>query len=100
MEFSVEEKVFRHVAFVCFEGAVEIMDVYAGEKVGEVVEEAGGEPFQGRGVLLVFCLFPAVDEVVPFRDLCEETRDFFRVVLQVAVHRYDDLFGCFLEPDV
>jgi hypothetical protein len=89
MHLAVQFHALEHVALVRFQRTAVIVQVHAGDARDQAVGEATGQVALDRVVLAV--LAPAGHDVEAFVDLCQQFGDVFRIVLQVAIHRHDDV---------
>ena len=90
VHFAVHLDAFHHFLLVGLQAAVHVVELDAGDLAGRPVVELGRKVLRELVVLAV--LFPAGDDVVAlFRDHPVQFRDFVRGVLQVRVHRDDDV---------
>src|SRR5580704_7655291 len=89
VKFAVELDFLDDFALVGFERCAEVVEVYAAQlghhPVGDAAGKLAHEPVIAAGIA------PAADEVEALLDFLEEARDFFGVVLEVAVHRDNDV---------
>ena len=88
MQFTEESDVLGDFPAVAFETAVVVVKVNAAEVAEHAVEDAAWQNFVPR---VVTNFFPAADQVVTFFNLGDESWDFVGIVLQVGVHREDEL---------
>jgi hypothetical protein len=89
VHLAVERNVLDDFTAVRLEGRTEVVDIDATERRHEQVRGAGGDAAQEE-VVSTLCA-PAADNVVSLFQLCEEVGDFLRVVLEVTVHRQDEV---------
>ena len=92
MQLAVEVEALDGFGTVGFEAAVEVVDLDPGCGGGRPVEHSGRECL-AEWVLAQ--LLPSRDAVVAFIQLFDEFGDLGRFVLEVCIHRDDDLaFDC------
>src|SRR5438067_5842203 len=94
MPLAVELDILEHLGAVGLQAAVHIVQENAGRPARRCVIDVGDHPPNER-VLAV--TLPAGDEVVALVELRDEGGDFRRIVLEVGVHRHDDLARCSIE---
>src|SRR5581483_999174 len=88
MEFAVELDFLDDFAAIGLEGGAEVVQLDAGELGHHPVGDMAGKlPHQPVIAALVA---PAADQVVAFFNFFQESRNFFGVVLKIAVHGDDD----------
>ena len=88
VQFTEESDVLGDFPAVAFETAVVVVKVNAAEVAEHAVEDAAWQNFVPW---VVTNFFPSADQVITFLNLGDESRDFVSVVLQVGVHREDEL---------
>ncbi len=87
VQLAVQAHVLEHHVAVGFEAAVHVVQLHAGGAAHEPIEHARRQHLGDRVVPL---LFVARDQIEAFRQLGQETRDLFGIVLQVGVEREHD----------
>src|SRR5262245_31804786 len=94
MQLAVELDVVEQLAAVRLEAAVDVVQLDASGRADHAVEDARrkrlGPRVQAR-------ILPPGNEIVAFVELLEEAPDLRRIVLQIGVHREDDLATRHLE---
>ena len=89
VEFAVELNFLNDFALIGFECRAEVVEIDAAQlghhPIGDAAGELAHEPVIAAGVA------PAADEVEAFFDFLEEAGNFFGIVLEIAVHRNDDV---------
>ena len=89
VHLAVDLDGLHHLAAVGFQPAVEIVEPDARRGPGRPIEEFAGPAFADR---VVAFLFPPRDQIVAlFEDHAAQFGDFVGRILQVGVHRNDDL---------
>ena len=89
MHFAVDAHAVQHIAAVGLEGAAVIVQPHAGHKGDKPVGNVAGQIAGQFGVLAI--LAPAGNNVVAFVQLGHEAADIGGIILQIAVHRHDDV---------
>ena len=95
MKFAVEIDVLENLGAIGFEGGAEVAQFDAGRAGHQPVGDTRGK-LAGDGVVDAV-LAPTAGDVVAFFDLLEEGWDVFRVMLEVAIERDDNLTLSFVE---
>src|SRR5450759_5083936 len=88
VEFAVHVHTLHHVSPVCFQAAIEIVDLYPRHKTCDKIEKFRGNCFRNR--VPPFFL-PTGDDVEPQSNLPDQIWNFGGVVLQICIHRHDKL---------
>src|SRR6202034_3398439 len=89
VQLAVEIDLVQDFAAIGFERGAKVVQVHARklghQSIGDTAWELAAEQIVGA------LHAPAADDVVAFLHLFDEARNFRRIVLQIAVHRNDDL---------
>ena len=88
MEFAEQANRLGDFAAIALEPTVVIVQLDAAEATEHAIEDAAGQHFVPR---VMANGFPTADQVVAFVDLFQEPRNLVGIVLQVGVHREDDV---------
>jgi len=96
VQFAVEMDIFQHLGAIGLEGGAEIAQLHAGGLGHQPIGDARGNLAQQRVVHAV--LPPAAGDIVSLFDFFEQRGNVLRRVLQVAIHRDDDLALRFVKP--
>ena len=92
MHLAIEPHLAQHVGAERFQAAAQVVEGQAGDAPDQPVGELRRQLAQPEAVLPLVA--PAGDDVEVFRQQAlHQARDVARVVLQVAVHRDDDVAG-------
>ena len=87
VKFAIEREAFESFRAVGLEAAVEIVELDAAQAADHQIEDPRGQGFVDG---IVADAFPAGNHVAALMQLCDESRDLLRIVLQVGVHRDDE----------
>ena len=96
MQLAIQLDGIENLAPVGLETAVEVVKPHAADARRHRVEQARG---QRLGKRIVAVLLPARDQVMAGVERLEEAGDFVRVILQVGIHRDDDVAGTGADAD-
>ena len=89
MQFTVELEILNGLSTIGLECGAEIVQWNSRKVCHHPVRDSARQPARQPPVLSLRS--PAADDVVALLELGDEGRNFFGVVLQVAVHGDDDL---------
>jgi hypothetical protein len=89
VHLAVEGNVLDNFTAIRLEGRAEVVDIDATERRHEHIRGARGDAAQEE-VVSTLCA-PAADDIVSLFQLREEVGDLLRVVLEVTVHRQDEV---------
>lgn len=97
VQFAIEVQAVQRFSAVGLEAAIEIIQPHAGQLADDTVEELGRQGLVQRIVALVL---PARDDVQAALQSSNKVRDLCRVILQVCVHRENDITGSHGKPGI
>ncbi len=95
MQLAVKIHVAQHLGAICLEGGSEVAQFHAGSFRHHPVGDARRD-FAQKGIIHAM-LTPSAGDVEAFIDLGEQRRNILGRVLQIAIHRDDDVALRFVE---
>src|SRR6266516_6808780 len=95
LTIQLQMRILDHLATIDFKSIIDIMQVYASHYIDQAIEDMRRKSLRER---IQAWKLPASHQIIALIQPGQETGDLLRIILQIAIHRKDDLSTTATKP--